>query len=109
MDGVWQELIQAVPWGAVIVLLRYLDIKEKADERKERDANAKDKAEQDRQSQITISQTYASAINNLNKVTEISTSNIVDAIKDLKKSILDQYRKMGITQELLDVMKEKDG
>jgi ribosome-binding ATPase YchF (GTP1/OBG family) len=98
MDAVWQELIRAVPWGAVIIILRWLDIKEKQTERIERDANAKDKAEQDRQSQIAISQTYASAINNLNKVHEISTANIVDAIKEMRMSISEQYRKMGITQ-----------
>ena len=108
MDAAWIELIKAIPWGAVIVILRWLDIKEKTEERKERDANAKDKAEQDRATQITISQSYASAINNLNKVTELSSSSIVTAINDFKAATLDQYRKMGVTQDILDKLANID-
>jgi hypothetical protein len=103
VDTVWAELIRAAPWGAVIVILRWLDIKAQADRDKERDANAKEKAEQDRQTQITISQTYASAINSLNRVTEMSSSNIVESIKEFKETVIEQYRKMGATQEIVEM------
>lgn len=108
MDAIWQELIRAVPWGAVIIILRWLDIKEKTEERRERDANAKEKAEQDRASAQVQSQTYASAINSLVKVIELSNSNVVESIKELKETLLEQYRRMGITQELKDVAMKKE-
>ncbi len=108
MESAWIELIKAIPWGAVIVILRWLDIKEKTEERKERDANAKDKAEQDRITQITISQSYASAINNLNKVTELSSSNIVASINEFKTATLGEFRKLGSTQDILEALSKQD-
>lgn len=106
MDELWKELVRSVPWGVVLIVMRYLDIKEKSEERRERDANAKEKAEQDRQAQITISQTYASAINNMNKVFEISFTTLDGSIKEFKATVLEQYRKLGITQDVMDKMTE---
>ena len=89
MEAVWTELIKALPWGFVIIALRYLDIKEKADERKERDANAKEKSEKDRETQVIIGKAYSDAISNLAK-----------AIGDMKETIADQYRRIGVTKDL---------
>lgn len=107
MDEVYKTLINAVPWGVVIIILRWLDIKEKVEERRERDANAKDKAEQDRQTQITISSTYASAINSMNVVVDMSSKNIVKSMDEFRDVVLDQYRRMGITQNLRDLDQER--
>jgi adenylate kinase len=107
MDSIWQELIRAVPWGTVIIILRYLDIKEKTEERRERDANAKEKAEQDRHSQQLISATYATAINNTVKVMEMGFANTKASIDEFKAATLEQYKKMGITQEIEELMSER--
>lgn len=96
MDELWKTLIQVAPWGFVIIALRYLDIKEKADERHERDANAKDKSAADRETQIIINKTYADAINNLANV-----------VSDFKSTILQQYENIGITQDLVKIAKER--
>ena len=95
MDAVWAELIKALPWGFVIIALRYLDIKEKTEERKERDLNAKEKSILDRETQTYIGKAYAEAINNLASV-----------ISDFKSTVVKQYENMGITQDLLQMAKE---
>ncbi len=102
MDDLWKELVRSVPWGVVIIALRWLDIREKTEERRERDANAKDKAEQDRQAQIAISSTYASAINSMNQVIQVKIESIDRTIQDFKSTVSDQYRRMGVTQELME-------
>lgn len=94
--AVWTELIKALPWGFVIIALRYLDIKEKAEERKERDFNAKEKSIADRETQIIINKTYADAINNL-----------ASTLNDFKGTVVDHYENMGITQNLLKTAKDE--
>lgn len=91
MDAVWQELIRAVPWGAVIIILRWLDIKEKQEERRERDTNAKEMAQQNRETQIIVGKGFADALNNMASV-----------VGDLKLTVIDQYKNIGITQDLID-------
>lgn len=100
MDEVWKELIKALPWGFVIIALRYMDIKAQITQQAERDKNATDKSNKDRETQIIIGKTYADAINNLASV-----------FNDLKTTIIEQYKeqnaKMAITQELFDLASER--
>lgn len=91
MDELWKTLIQVAPWGFVIIALRYLDIKEKADERRERDANAKEMAQQNRETQIIVGKGFADAINN-----------IASVVGDVKMTVIDQYKNIGITQDVID-------
>lgn len=102
MDEIWKELIRAVPWGAVIIILRWLDIKEKVEERKDRENNAKDKAQQDRDSQQMIASSYANAINSLAKSVQDQTMRDENSTRELKETLLEQYKNMGITKDLLD-------
>ncbi len=92
----WSELIKALPWGFVLIVMRWLDIKEKQEERKERDANAKEISEKNRETQIIMGKAYADAINNLASV-----------VTDLKATIADQYKNLGITKDLLDIAKKE--
>lgn len=95
MDAVWNELIRAVPWGAVIIILRWLDIKAQAEERKERDNNAKENRIADRETQIIVGKAYADAINN-----------IAGIVIDTKNTVIEHYKNIGITQDLVDMAKE---
>lgn len=107
MDTVWIELIKALPWGFVIIALRYLDIREKAEERKERDLNAKDKSERDRETQQLISKSYADAINALARSLTESSSKTEGTLNEFKAAVLEQYKSMGITQDLLEAAKKE--
>lgn len=115
MDSAWQELIRAAPWGAVILVLRWLEMKEKKEERGERDAerterdnNAKERAQAERESQQYIAKVYADAINTLAKSVADGTMRTEKAIVEMKESVLEQYKKMGITQELIDFKESRD-
>ena len=107
MDPLWRdallELIRAAPWGTVIIILRYMDNKAEAQARKERSENAKEKSEFDRQTQVLVSQNYANAINALAKSTDDSASRIVATLTEFRASVSEQYEKMGVTADLLDM------
>lgn len=90
-----RQLVLTAPWGVVIIILRWMDIKAQAEERHERVAEAKEKSLQDREHQIVINKTYADAINNLASV-----------VVDTKNTVIDQYNNIGITQDLLNIAKE---
>lgn len=92
METVWAELIKALPWGFVIITLRYLDIKEKADQSRERETNAKEKSALDRETQIVVSKAYADAINNLANV-----------FLRLENTIIEQYKNIGVTKDIKDM------
>jgi hypothetical protein len=96
MDEVWRALIQSAPWGVVIIALRWLEIKAAADERKERDSNAKEKSIADRETQIIVGKAYADAINNLAAV-----------VLDFKGTVMEQYENMGITQDLVRIARAR--
>lgn len=107
METVWQELIRAVPWGAVIIILRILDIRAQKDERTERGLNAAEKSQHDRENQITINKTYAEAINALAQAVETGSNTTADAIKDLKTTVIEKYDNLGVTKDLLDIAKKQ--
>jgi len=107
VDAVLQELIKALPWGFVIIALRYLDIKEKADERRERDGNAKDKAIQDRETNQYVAKSYADAINTLAKSVSDSSLRMEKSIAEFREAVSKQYESMGITKDLLDMAKQE--
>ncbi len=96
MDEVWKTLIQSAPWGAVIIALRWMDIRAAADRERERDANAKEKGIADRETAIIVGKAYADAINNLASI-----------IADIKNTIIEQYKNMGITQDLIEIARER--
>ena len=107
MDAVWTELIKALPWGFVIIALRWLEIKEKSDERTERDSNAKDKSEKDRETQQVIAKAYADAINAMARSVIDMTARTEKSITDFRDTVLEQYKNIGITQDLLDVARKE--
>lgn len=105
MDAAWQELIHAVPWGAVILALEWMKLQANERAQKERDTNAKDKAQADRESNQQVAKAYADAINTLAKSIIDQTTRTENAINDFKTTVIKQYDSMGITQELLEMAK----
>ncbi len=105
MDQAWQELIRAAPWGAVILGLEWMKLQASERAQKERDTNAKEKAQADRESAQVVAKAYADAINTLAKSIIDQTARIESAIVDMKTTVTKQYDSMGITQELLEMAK----
>lgn len=102
-----RQLVLTAPWGVVIIVLHYMNLQAEAKARAERTANAKEKSEFDRQTQVLVSQNYANAINNLVKIMDDSTGRIVTSISEFRSSVSEQYEKMGLTIDLYDMAKEK--
>lgn len=107
MDINWKELIIAVPWGAVIVILRWMDIKAEAAKQQERDNNAKEKSLHDRENAQLIAKSYADAINSLARSVVDNTARTEEAIREFRDVVLEQYDNMKITQSLLDIARKE--
>jgi hypothetical protein len=106
LDTAIQKLIEQAPWAAAMLglawmLLRYAErtqdkmLAAAEKERAERIASAAEKAERDRETQIIVGKAYADAINNQASI-----------VSDLKATVVEQYKNLGITQEIIDMMKE---
>lgn len=102
MDAVWQKLLENSILGFVIVALRYLDIQDRTAERKERDTNAKEKAEADRQSNQNIARSYAEAMNTLAKALVDSTTRMENSMNSVKDAVIEKYNDLGITKDVLE-------
>jgi hypothetical protein len=120
MDAVYQELIKALPWGFVLIVMRYLEIRDQSEQRIERAANAKeaeaqrvanavDKAKVERDFEMEKNKLWAETIKTvLDRQTEAS-QNIVSALHEMHKDLQDKYASMGITKDLLDAARRELG
>jgi hypothetical protein len=118
MDAVWQELIKALPWGFVLIVMRYLEIKDQKEQRVERAANAKEaealrvanaaeKARVERDFEMEKNKLWAETIKTvLDRQTEAS-QRIVTALTAMQKDLSDKYDSMGITKDLLDAARRE--
>lgn len=103
MDTVWQELIKALPWGFVLLVMRYLEIKDQKEQRVERATNAAEKAKLERDFDMEKNRLWMETIKN----SMDGYKAITDAIKEMHKDLQDKYESMGITKDLLDAAKRE--
>ncbi len=114
MEQVWQELIKALPWGFVLIAMRYLEIKDQKDQRIERANNAADKAKVERDFEMEKNKLWAETIKTILDRQVETTKQIVSAIANMEKDLQEKYESMGITKDLLDaarreLARRKDG
>lgn len=114
MDAVWQELIKALPWGFVLLVMRYLEIRDAKDQRAERASNAADKARVEREFEMEKNKLWAETIKTILDRQAASADRIVDALTAMQKDLQEKYESMGITKDLLDaarreLARRKDG
>lgn len=102
MDTVWQELIKALPWGFVLLVMRYLEIKDQKEQRIERAANAAEKAKLERDFDMEKNKMWMETIKN----SMDGYKEIVAALDVMKKDLLEKYESMGITKDLLKALDE---
>lgn len=107
MDEVWKTLIQAAPWGFVIIVMRYLEIRNTKEERAERASNAAQKATEDRNHEIEKNKLWAETIKNILDRQAESSKAIVDAIAKMERDLQEKYESMGITKDLLDAARRE--
>lgn len=100
MDTVWAELIKALPWGFVLLVMRYLEIKDQKEQRIERAANAAEKAKLERDFDMEKNKMWMETIKN----SMDGYKEIVAALDVMKKDLLEKYESMGITKDLLKAL-----
>ena len=109
MDSWVIELIRQVPSAAAVIGTVFLFLKWMAQSEERRDANAKDRAVQDRAHQIEINTLWANTIKEAfdrqDETAVKTTQMIVDKLANMDKAAEERYRKMNITQELIDAVK----
>lgn len=107
MDAVFQELIKALPWGFVLIVMRYLEIKDNKEQRIERSANAADKAATERAYDMEKNKLWAESIKySIDKQSESAIA-ITTALKEMQKDLQEKYESMGITKDLLDAARRE--
>lgn len=107
MDEVWKTLIQAAPWGFVIIVMRYLEIRNTKEERTERATNAAQKAKEDKDHEIEKNRLWAETIKSILDRQAESSKAIVEAIAKMEKDLQEKYESMGITKDLLDAARRE--
>ena len=103
MDTVWQELIKALPWGFVLLAMRFLEIKDQKEQRIERASNAAEKAKVERDFDLEKNKLWMETIKN----SMDGYKEIVSALEMMKKDLIDKYESMGITKDLLDAARRE--
>jgi len=103
MDTVWQELIKALPWGFVLLAMRFLEIKDQKEQRIERASNAAEKAKVERDLDLEKNKLWMETIKN----SMDGYKEIVSALEMMKKDLIDKYESMGITKDLLDAARRE--
>ena len=103
MDTVWIELIKALPWGFVILVLQYMNLRDKKEERLERALHAAERAKQDKEFDMEKNRLWMETIKN----SMDAYKNIVLAIETMQKDLQDKYDSMGITKDLLDAARRE--
>ena len=118
MDNTIFEMAKQIAAAMAVVGTVYLFLRSMREERIDRAINAKDMREKQMAHDVQLSQLTRSReleMNNLWAVTvknmlaaqNVAMESIVDAVADLKKTTVEQYVKLGITQELLRTAKEQ--
>lgn len=118
MDQLLIELTKQIPSAVAVIGTVFLFLKAAEKERAERIVNAMDKNNVQRLHDIAmensrrgreleINNLWATTVKNMMSNQESSDMRIVEAIKTMQIEITNQYKKMGITRELIDMAKNK--
>ncbi len=113
METVWQELIKALPWGFVLLVMRYMEIRDSKEQRVERAANIKEaeaeraknaaeKARVERDFEMEKNKLWAETIKTIMDRQVGSAKEITTALAEMHRDLQEKYASFGITKDLLD-------
>ena len=113
----WIEMAKQVPSAIAVIGTVYLFLKAEDQREVRRIANAKEMGNIQRNHEVQIANIqkgqmlevnnlWASTVKNIMTTQDTSNQTIVAAVKDMHAQMIDQYEKMGITQDLWDAAKK---
>lgn len=112
------EMIKNAPWAAALILVVRMFLQAQKDTEAQRIINAKDASDKQhdhelqlenakRGRELEVNNLWASTVKNLMTDQNNNHKEIVGVLQDIKITISEQYKKMGITQDLLDLAKDE--
>jgi hypothetical protein len=112
------EMIKNAPWAAALILIVKMFLQAEKDREVKRTADAKEAgdvqrahelqmANAQRGRELEINNLWASTVKNMMSDQSKNNQEFVTVLKDFKDTILEQYKKMGITQDLLEIAKDE--
>lgn len=113
----WIEMAKQVPSAIAVIGTVYLFLKAEDQRESRRITNAKEMGDVQRSHEVQIANIqkgqmlevnnlWASTVKNIMTTQDTSNQTIVAAVKDMHAQMIDQYEKMGITQDLWDAAKK---
>lgn len=118
MDNILLEMIKQVPAAAAVLGTVFLFLRAMRDERTDRAVITKDTRDKQmahdvqlqqltRSRELEMNNLWAVTVKNIIASQNVSMESIIDAVADLKKTTVEQYIKLGITQDLFKTAKEE--
>jgi len=109
MENLWAELARNIPSAAAVIFTVY--IMSYFDEKREvrREANAKEKSKEDREHEIAMQAMWRDSFNLMNNKTDETFKLIAEMVDNHEKASTERYNKIGVTQDLIRLAKEKKG
>lgn len=107
MNDVFIEMIKQIPLGAVMLGIVWLFQTNESKREEQRIANAKERETERRNYELQVQSMWASHIKTIVDKIEVGNDKIVNALLEHEKASRERYEKMGITNDLLDMAKEK--
>lgn len=115
MDSVWSELAREVPSALAVILTVYLFLKAEKEREIRREANAKEKSQEDRNFSAQVNAMWANNIATLVgkqdatfQLISNSISSLGRALKQHDEDSQERYERIGITQDLIKMARERD-
>lgn len=118
MEAAIIEMVKNAPWAAALILIVRMFLQAEKDREVKRTADAKEAGNVQRAHdlqmenvrhgrELEINNLWASTVKNMMTDQNKNHEEIVAVLKDFKDTILEQYKKMGITQDLLEIAKDE--
>jgi predicted hydrolase (HD superfamily) len=103
MDNAIVSLIEGAPWAAALILTIYLFLRAEQMREERRDANAKEKAQEDRAHDLALYHMRDNHISVIVAKMEAVYQLIAKSLDEHEKADAERYKKIGITQDLLRI------
>lgn len=112
------ELVKGAPWAAAMIIIVRLFLQSAKEHEVQRSADAKELGIAQREHELQmerirhgreleVNNLWATTVKNLMTSQEQVGLDVAAVLKDLKESIMEQYKNMGITQDLYKTAKDK--
>jgi hypothetical protein len=117
MESAFLKLIENAPWAAVMIWIVRMFLQAEKEREVKRSADAAETNTKQREHDVQMEQIrhgreleinnlWASTVKNMMTTQDATSKEIASVLADLKTTIVEQYKNLGITQDLYKMAKE---